>query len=125
MELEAGGVKGVGQLWGGAYDAPTPLPPRAMTLLDLAKEALDEEALVVLCIQGEVGGSFNPHPTGSIGEPIRLVVVLAIWRPPITHACLTDSSTFCTRVLLLHLWRHVLRVWRGGCLVLRLEVVME
>lgn len=68
MELEACGLKGVGQLWGGAYDAPLPLPPRAMNLLEFVSEAVEEEALVVVCTQGQIGGSINPHPQGTLGR---------------------------------------------------------
>ncbi|KAG1677054.1 hypothetical protein FOA52_001224 [Chlamydomonas sp. UWO 241] len=52
MELEAGGLVGVGQLWGGAYDAPQPIPPRLLSLTQFAEEAEDTGALVFMATGG-------------------------------------------------------------------------
>ena len=52
MELEAGGFKGVGELWGGAYDAPMPVPPRLMALEEFAQEAKQQGAVVYVATQG-------------------------------------------------------------------------
>lgn len=65
MELEANGFKGVGQLWGGAYDAPSPVPPRSMSMLEFAKDAIEEGALIFIATQGTIGGG-EGHPSGTL-----------------------------------------------------------
>ena len=35
-------LQGVGELWGGAYDAPLPVPPRMLCLAQFAEEAVDQ-----------------------------------------------------------------------------------
>ena len=48
--------QGVGELWGGAYDAPMPVPPRLMCLAQFAEEAADQGALVFIATKGGLGG---------------------------------------------------------------------
>lgn len=66
--------QGVGELWGGAYDARLPVPPRLLSLGQFANEAVDHDALVFVAMRGQsvLDGSvhrfldlFGVHYTGS------------------------------------------------------------
>ena len=49
-------LQGVGELWGGAYDAPLPVPPHLLCLAQFADEAAYPGALVFIGTTGGLGG---------------------------------------------------------------------